>query len=127
MNDQIPKYVFILGVMNIVVGSLHLLIVILALVSLNLSQEVSDYPTMVWTLLTVFGIFSVPYILVGIGLLRRVPVSRPIALVLDGLLFVEFPLGTPLAIYAVWVLLVQDTSAYFGKSGPDLKIYSESE
>ncbi len=45
------------------------------------------------------------FVLVGIGLLRGVRAARPAALGLGLLCLFEFPVGTPLGIYAIWLLV----------------------
>jgi tRNA A-37 threonylcarbamoyl transferase component Bud32 len=45
------------------------------------------------------------FVLVGIGLLRGVRAARPAALGLGLLCLFKFPVGTPLGIYAIWLLV----------------------
>ncbi len=53
---------------------------------------------------------SVPGLITGIGLLKRRPWSRVLALVLGILGLPNFPLGTALGIYAIW---------FYGQQGSD--------
>lgn len=55
----------------------------------------------------------------GIGLLRRKPWARVLAMV-DALLgLVWFPVGTLFALYAFWVLLGQEAAGYFAEAAPE--------
>ncbi len=64
--------------------------------------------------LTLFAqILSLPGIVVGVGLLKRKPWAWILAIVLSILYLINFPLGTALAVYGLWVLLSQDTRGLF--------------
>jgi hypothetical protein len=69
--------------------------------------------TFVGGLLAVIGI---PGILAGVGLLRRKNWGRILAIIVAILGLPNFPLGTALSVYALWVLLQQSASAYFASS-----------
>jgi hypothetical protein len=59
-------------------------------------------------------ILGVPGLVAGIGLLRRAPWSRTMALVLSVFQLVLFPIGTVLALYTVFVLSHQAAIDAFG-------------
>ena len=71
--------------------------------------------TFVGGLLAVLGI---PGILAGVGLLRRRNWGRVLAIIVTVLGLVNFPLGTILGVYALWVLLQNSASEYFGAAQP---------
>lgn len=60
---------------------------------------------------------AIPGIVGGIGLLKGKSWARLLVLVLAVLDLLDFPLGTAVSIYTIWVLLNGETSALFtGKS-----------
>lgn len=56
---------------------------------------------------------SIPAVACGVGLLRRRPWARLIALVLASLALLRIPFGTLLGTYVLWVLLNREVSARF--------------
>jgi len=62
-----------------------------------------------WLLL----ILAAPAIVVGIGLLYMRPWTRPIGTVIAILELMNFPIGTGIGIYALWVLMSADTDPLF--------------
>jgi len=62
-----------------------------------------------WLLL----ILAVPAIVLGIGLLYMRPWSRSIGTVIAILEWMNFPIGTGIGIYALWVLMSADTDPLF--------------
>jgi hypothetical protein len=65
-------------------------------------------------------ILSLPGILAGYGLLKGKEWGRILALVVAVLGLLNFPLGTAIGIYALYVLLQQEARFYFG-SGLGMK------
>jgi hypothetical protein len=66
---------------------------------------------------TALGLFiavlSLPGVLAGYGLLTRKSWGRLLALVVAVLGLLNFPVGTIVGLYAIWVLLQQEASYYF--------------
>ncbi|NLT42538.1 MAG: hypothetical protein GXX93_07675 [Anaerolineae bacterium] len=60
------------------------------------------------------ALFSVPGIIAGWGLLERRNWARILAIVFAGLNALNFPVGTLIAVYVIWVLLQRSAEAYFG-------------
>ena len=58
-------------------------------------------------------ILTIPKIAVGFGLLRFRPWARSIGTVIAILELLNFPIGTALGIYALWVLLATETDPLF--------------
>ncbi|MFQ5789492.1 MAG: hypothetical protein ACE5JI_03360 [Acidobacteriota bacterium] len=56
---------------------------------------------------------SVPGIFAGVGLLKFRPWARILAIILSALNLMNFPLGTVLGIYGLWVLLSKETELLF--------------
>jgi hypothetical protein len=56
---------------------------------------------------------SLPGIVTGIGLLKYKPWARILGIVLSAINLINFPIGTALGIYGLWVLLNRDTEPLF--------------
>ena len=61
-----------------------------------------------------FSLISVPGLVAGVGLLRRKSWGRILAIVVSILGLLNFPLGTLIGAYALWVLFQDSAPAYFG-------------
>ena len=74
----------------------------------------------IWTVLPGIGlllvILSVLGIIGGIGLFTRSNWARILVLILSAIDLLNFPIGTALAIYTIWVLVQTETVALFEKS-----------
>lgn len=60
-----------------------------------------------------FLVLSVPGIIAGVGLLKFRPWARILAIVIAILNLLNFPFGTIIGIYALWVLFSKETEALF--------------
>lgn len=58
-------------------------------------------------------LWSVPGVIVGIGLLKRLPWARIFGIVISALSLVHVPFGTALGVYGLWVLFHRDTERLF--------------
>lgn len=56
---------------------------------------------------------SVPGIIGGLGLVKRQGWARILVLVLGFLNLINFPLGTALGVYTIWVLMQDEAQAFF--------------
>jgi hypothetical protein len=59
--------------------------------------------------------FGLPGIAVGLGLLARKAWARVLAIVIAALGLVNFPVGTLVGVYAIWVLLQDAGGGYFSR------------
>ncbi len=59
------------------------------------------------------AVLALPGVLAGYGLLTRKSWGRLLALVVAVLGLFNFPIGTVIGVYALWVLLQQEASYYF--------------
>ena len=59
------------------------------------------------------AVLSIPNIIAGRGLLQRRPWARTLAIVLSVLGLLNFPLGTAIGAYSLWVLLNDETRRLF--------------
>jgi hypothetical protein len=59
------------------------------------------------------GLFSVPSIIAGYGLLHFRPWALTLTIVMSILNLINFPFGTALGVYGLWVLMNKDTKPLF--------------
>jgi ABC-type Fe3+ transport system permease subunit len=64
-------------------------------------------------ILVILLMLSIPGIVAGIGLLYYKPWARILTIVLCALGLLNFPLGTGLGVYGLWVLLSPETTRLF--------------
>ena len=60
-----------------------------------------------------FGIFSLPSLITGYGLVNFKPWSRVVGIVLSAVSLIFIPFGTIAGAYGLWVLLSKDTEHLF--------------
>ena len=60
-----------------------------------------------------FGIFSLPSLITGYGLVNFKPWSRIVGIVLSAISLIFIPFGTIAGAYGLWVLLSKDTEHLF--------------
>lgn len=63
---------------------------------------------------TILVILSIPGIIAGLGLYRRKEWARILTLILSVIGIFNFPFGTAIGIYSIWVLIQPETVAAFG-------------
>ena len=61
---------------------------------------------------------SIPGIIAGFGLLKLRPWARILAIVLSAIGLINFPFGTVVGIYGLWVLLSPETERLFTVPSP---------
>lgn len=59
------------------------------------------------------GLFAVPSLLTGYGLLNFQPWSRIVGIILSAISLINIPIGTIIGAYGLWVLLNKDTERLF--------------
>jgi hypothetical protein len=64
------------------------------------------------------ALLALPGILAGYGLLTRKPWGRVLAIIVAALNLANFPFGTILGFYTLWVLLQQAADGYFVTGNP---------
>jgi hypothetical protein len=125
-HQQLEQHVPILGWLHIVSNAFFLLIGGFVFLLLTAIGAFAGEPDAV-AVLTIVGIFiaglflllGLPGIVAGWGLLKRKPWSRILALVVGILGLVNFPIGTAIGVYTLWVLLHPESTEYFaGEKSP---------
>jgi hypothetical protein len=114
------RHIKVLGMLHIARGGLVLLIGILGFIFFAGIGLFSGDETALGILgvigtlaIIVMGLLAIPSILAGIGLLNRQEWGRILALIIGFLSLVDFPLGTALGIYTIWVLFDGETMNLF--------------
>jgi hypothetical protein len=69
-------------------------------------------------LFVLFLVLSLPGIAAGWGLLNFKPWARILTIVLSALNILNFPVGTAIGVYGLWVMLNQETEAIFRGAPP---------
>lgn len=64
-------------------------------------------------LVAMLGIFALPSLITGYGLLYYKPWSRIVGIVLSAVSLINIPLGTVVGAYGLWVLLNKETERLF--------------
>jgi hypothetical protein len=125
--DPMQNHVKILGILHIVFGALGILMAlgmlalfggIAGVVGMNAS---SDEAAVAVPILGGIGalifvsmlVLSVPGIIAGIGLLSYKPWARILGIIISILDLVQFPFGTAIGFYGIWVLFSRDGTALF--------------
>ena len=114
------QHIILVAALNIGFGIIRLLIGLVILSILSASGWLSGDPqTLAITsivgiiIATFFSLKSVPEIIGGWGLLRRKPWARIVVLIIGCIDLIEFPVGTAIGIYTLWVLLNEDSAVIF--------------
>lgn len=121
MDDKLEKHIQLLGIFWIAHGGL---IFLGGLFTFGLLFGFSFLPEMESegvTVLRVVGLcvgglmwlLSLPKIIAGVGLLRKMSWARILTLVLAFIGLINVPLGTALGIYSLVILLREDTAQLF--------------
>ncbi len=115
------KHITILGILNIVRGSIVLLLGLIGFAFFVGIGAISGDPTALGVLgligtlaIVVMGVIAIPSILAGVGLLQRREWGRILALVVGFLSLFDIPIGTALGVYTIVVLLDDEAKKYFG-------------
>lgn len=117
------KHVTFVAVINIAFGFLGIFFGLVLLVVLVGAGIISNDPQAM-TITTIVGVAiacfliltSIPEIIGGFGLLKRKTWARVLVLVIAVMDLMFIPLGTLIGIYALWVLLQEDTAKLFSSS-----------
>jgi hypothetical protein len=59
------------------------------------------------------GLFALPSLITGYGLLNFKPWARIVGIVLSAISLINIPFGTIIGVYGLWVLLSKDTERLF--------------
>lgn len=117
---QLQLHVTILGWLYIVGNAIFLLIgafVFVLLAGIGVASGDSQAMAILSVVGTVVGallaVLAIPGLAAGYGLLAHKAWGRVLAIVLGILGLINFPVGTAIGIYAIWVLLQEAATGYF--------------
>ena len=123
-QDEMKMHVQLLGWLMIAAHGFFLLVaacIFVVLVSIGAAADNSTVATMASIIGTVLAgfiaILAVPGLLAGAALLAKKPWARLLTMIVGGLGLVNFPIGTALGVYSLWLLLPETAEDYF-KGGP---------
>jgi len=121
--NRMEKHITIVAVIGIVFGTIGVLVGIAAFVAITGGGLISQDPTAMHVTgivgTAVCGFFLLikgPEIIAGIGLLKRRNWARILALILAIPDLMIIPIGTAIGIYAIWVLLNDETFKLFAQA-----------
>lgn len=119
-ETDLQQHVIILGWLHIITSAVFVLVGIIGFVFLTGIAALSgdaEATTVLGFIGTVgvffFGILALPGIAAGIGLLKRRPWGRVLALVVAFLGLFNIPIGTAVSLYTFWVLMQESATEYF--------------
>jgi p-aminobenzoyl-glutamate transporter AbgT len=114
------EHVTILGALYVAFNALGILIAIIIFVVISSGgllsgdmEAIAITSTVGSLIALIIIIFSVPGLIAGIGLLRRRPWARILALIVGCLELMNIPFGTMLGIYTIWVVMKEETTRLF--------------
>ncbi len=120
------KHLTLLGVFHIVYHALGFVLGIGIFTLFSVLGSITNDPQANVILATVGGIVgtmlivvSIPGVIGGIGLLRRRPWARILALIVGAIDLLDIPLGTALGIYTLWVLMRDEVVDYLRSGGSE--------
>ena len=120
-QNQLQQHVNLLGWLLIVEHAILLLVagfVFVLLTGVGVVSGDSEAMAILGIVGTTVGVFlaalSAPGIAAGIGLLKRKSWGRFLAMVVGVLGLLNFPVGTLIGIYMLWVLMQDSAAEYFG-------------
>ena len=123
-QHAMQQHVPILGWIYVVGHAIFLAAGFVVLLLIGLAPATSE-PAPIW-MLGVVGMavgllmvaLALPGLLAGYGLLTRKPWGRMLAMAVGILGLVNFPLGTAIGVYTLWVLTQPAASEYFATPAP---------
>jgi hypothetical protein len=105
------RHVTVLGVLNLALGLSGLVAAPVVLISMVGGGLVTEQwtqmlfvPMLGVAITLLIALFSVPTLIAGVALLRGTTWAHPFGLVIAALSLVNFPIGTPVGVYGLWVL-----------------------
>lgn len=126
---ELHQHVVIVAWLNIAVNALFLLLGLCAFLTFaGIGAIAASYgdPTALAVLsiigtasLVFFAALTVPWLVAGYGLLRRARWGQILGIVLGFLSLFNFPVGTIIGAYTLFVLLQNSATAYFAAAEPE--------
>ncbi|HSM57759.1 MAG TPA: hypothetical protein VK879_16520 [Candidatus Sulfomarinibacteraceae bacterium] len=129
-EKQLEQHVKLLGWLHILSHAIFLVIgffVFVMLVGIGLFAGPDAGASGVMAMIGLFVgglmlVLALPGLLAGYGLLKRRSWGRLLALIVGILNLFNFPLGTALGVYTLWVLLQNEATDYFNGLKPSMQL-----
>jgi len=131
------KHIQILGILNIIWGSLGLVAALIILTIfggvMGLIQAAAHGDPDAYFAIPLVGLIgsiivfillvvSAPAVVAGIGLLQMAHWARILTIVVSALHLFNIPFGTALGIYGLWVMLSDETIGLFSSNPPPVRM-----
>jgi hypothetical protein len=118
------SHVKAVGIIHIAFSALGIIMALVIFSVLNIVAKIPDVDKEAIRVLQIVGVvlpwffivFSLPGIIGGIGLLKLQGWAKIIVLIISFLGLLNFPIGTAVGIYSIWVLFDKRTEKIFAKS-----------
>ena len=124
INSNMEKQINTVAVLQIGISIFNLLIALGLYSILKLIGGFIDDPSagMILSIIanivaTILVILSFPGIIAGLGLYKRKEWARILTILFSVIGIFNFPFGTAIGIYSIWVLVQPETVAAFGNGG----------
>jgi len=124
-ENRMKKHVSVAAILQIVFGSINVIIAMVIAFAFGFVDQFVDDPTAV----KVLGLVGTPLVVLfllsggamiagGVGLLGCKPWARVLTLVMAAIGLLNIPIGTLKGVYIIWVLVQQETVSLFDKGCP---------
>jgi len=121
------KHIQMLGIFYIIYGAMGMMaatVVFFLIAGLGFVSGVDTGAPLIWWLpgslglivSSIVALFALPPIIAGWAILTHKEWGRLLGMVISVIAIFEFPLGTVLGIYGLWVLIQDETIAVFNES-----------
>lgn len=124
-ENRMKKHVNVAAILQIVFGSLNVIIAMAIAFAFGFVDQFVDDPTAVKVLgivgtplVVLFLLFGGAMIAGGVGLLSCKPWARILTLVMGAIGLLNIPIGTLKGVYIIWVLVQSETVSLFEKGCP---------
>jgi hypothetical protein len=124
-ENRMKKHVNVAAILQIVFGSINVIIAMAIAFAFGFVDQFVDDPTAVKVLgivgtplVVMFLLFGGAMIAGGVGLFSCKPWARVLTLVMAAIGLLNIPIGTLKGVYIVWVLVQSETISLFEKGCP---------
>lgn len=126
-ENRMKKHINVAAILQIVFGSLNVIIAMAIAFAFGFADQFVDDPTAMKVLgivgtplVVLFLLFGGAMIAGGVGMLSCKPWARVLTLVMAAIGLLNIPIGTLKGVYIIWVLVQQETVSLFEKGCPKM-------
>lgn len=124
-ENRMKKHINVAAILQIVFGSLNVIIALVIAFAFGFAEQFIDDPTAMKVLgivgtpmVVLFMLFGGAMIAGGVGLFSCKPWARILTLVMAAIGLLNIPIGTLKGVYIIWVLVQSETVSLFDKGCP---------